>query len=93
MRPWDAFDGAGCGIFSGQVAVEDFAEVVALGGVGAQAAPHFLLQRQPEVFGDVLLGAPQKDGGRVGAVQVDRLIGGEQQNPGTRRVRVPVSGR
>ena len=81
MRPWEALDGAGCGIFSGQVAVEDFAEVVALGGVGAQAAPHFLLQRQPEVFGDVLLGAAQKDGGRVGAVQVDRLIGGEQQNP------------
>ena len=42
----------------------------------------FLLQRQPEVFGDVLLGAPPENGGRVGAVQVDRLIGGEQQNPG-----------
>ena len=65
-----------------QVAVEDFAEVVALRGVGAQAAPHFLLQREPEILGDVLLGAPQQDGGRVGAVQVDRLISGEQQNPG-----------
>jgi hypothetical protein len=61
-----------------QVPVQDFAEVVTLGGVGPHPAPHFLLQRQPEVFGDVLLGAPQKDGGRIGAVQVDRLIGGEQ---------------
>ena len=68
--------------FLRQVPVEDFAEVVPLRGVGAQAAPHFLFQRQPEVFGDVLLGAPQQDGGRVGAVQVDRRISGEQQNPG-----------
>ena len=64
----------------GQVPVEDFAEVVALLGVGAHPAPHFLLQLQPEVLGHVLLGPPQEDGGRFGAFHVQRLVGGEQQD-------------
>ena len=63
-----------------QVPVEDFAEVVSLFGVGAHAAPHAALELQPEVFGHVLPGAAQQDRGRVGAFEVDGLVGGEQQD-------------
>jgi hypothetical protein len=48
----------------------------------AQALPGFLFDLEPVPFRDALLDPADQDAAGVHAFQVDRLVGGQQRNPG-----------
>ena len=65
----------------GEVAVGGGADVPPVQGVLDQAFPGFLLQLQPEPFGDALFHPPDQHRGRVDALDDGGLVGGEQRDP------------
>ncbi|MFG2002131.1 hypothetical protein ACGFNU_23565 [Spirillospora sp. NPDC048911] len=66
----------------GDVAVRRLADVEALLGVGLEPAPGLLQQLQHVPLGYALLDAPGEDLRCTFAVQVDRLVGREQEYAG-----------
>ena len=86
------FVGHGVGHAVGGVPVRRGADVPPGQGVFTQAAPGFLLDLQPEPFGHSLLDPAYQDGGGVGAGDVDRLVGGEQRDPGQGELLLKLEG-
>jgi hypothetical protein len=64
------------------VAVGGGAGVVAADGVLLEAFPHLGFEVVAEVLGHALLHPADQDGGRLGGGGVDRLVGGEDHQPG-----------
>jgi len=58
----------------------------------AQPFPGFLLDLEPVPLHHALLDPPDQDGGGVHAFQVDRLIGGQQRDPGVGKLAFQLEG-
>jgi hypothetical protein len=76
------FVGHGVGHAFGGVPVWRGADVPPGQGVFTQPAPCLLFDLRPEPLGHTLLDPAHEHSGRVGVGDVDRLVGGEQRDPG-----------
>ena len=81
-RAHAGFHGVGVGGAVLGVAVGGGAGVVAADGVLLEAFPHLGFEVVAEVLGHALLHPADQDGGRLGGGGVDRLVGGEDHQPG-----------
>ena len=70
----------------GVVAVGGAADVVPVNGVLLEPAPGFLLQLEPVPLRDALLHPADQDRGGVHPFHVDRLVRGEQRDPGVAKL-------
>jgi hypothetical protein len=86
------FEGHGVGHAVGGVPVRRGADVPPGEGVLTQPAPGLLLDLQPEPLGHPLLYPAHQDRGRVGAGDVDWLVGGEQRDVGQGEVLLQLEG-
>jgi len=68
--------------FLGQVAVRRGADVPPGEGMLAQSLPGLFLDLEPVPLGDALLHPADQQRGGVHAADVDRLVRGEQRDPG-----------